>query len=73
MDIKRRKTVKQSVLHGVKGLGDAKIKNLFEHFKSLEEMKNAGFDGLVKVKNISKANAEAIINYFKESEEEVQE
>jgi excinuclease ABC subunit C len=68
MDIKRRKTVKQSVLHGIKGLGDAKIKNLFDHFKSLDEMKNAGFDELAKVKNISKANAEAIINYFKESE-----
>ena len=68
MDIKRRKTVKQSVLHGIKGLGDAKIKNLFEHFKSLDEIKDAGAEELVKVKNITKANAESIINYFKESE-----
>jgi excinuclease ABC subunit C len=69
MDIKRRKTVKQSILHSIKGLGDAKIKNLFEHFKSIEEIKTASVDELVKVKNISKANAESIINYFGEFEE----
>lgn len=70
MDIKRRKTVKQSVLHGIKGLGDAKIKNLFEHFKSIDEIKSASADELIKIKNITKANAESIINYFKESEKE---
>ena len=64
MDIKRRKTVKQSVLHDIKGLGDAKIKKLFEHFKSIDEIKQAGADELVKVKGLTRANAESIVAYF---------
>jgi excinuclease ABC subunit C len=64
MDTRRRKTVKQSALHDIKGLGNAKIKNLFEHFKSADEIKKAAADELIRVKGITKANAESIINYF---------
>jgi len=65
MDIKRRKTVKTSVLHNIKGLGPAKIKNLFEYFKSIEEMEKAPAEEFVKVKSITKTDAENIIEYFK--------
>ena len=65
MDIKRRKTVKSSILQDIKGLGNAKIKNLFERFKSIDEIEKASADELVKVKNISKTDAENILNYFK--------
>ena len=64
MDVKRRKTVKTSALHDIKGLGAAKIKNLFERFKSIEEMEKASPDELAATKGISKTDAENIIKYF---------
>jgi len=64
MDSKRRKTVKTSVLQNIKGLGPAKIKNLFESFKSIEQIETAEADELVKIKGISRSDAENIINYF---------
>jgi len=64
MDTKRRKTVKTSALQGIKGLGNAKIKNLFERFKSINEIEKATADELVKVKGVTKTDAENIINYF---------
>jgi excinuclease ABC subunit C len=69
MDTKRRKTVKTSALHDIKGLGDAKIKNLFDYFKSINEIKNAAEQELVKVKKITKTDAENIINYFNSPDE----
>jgi len=65
MDINRRKSVKISVLQEIKGLGPAKIKNLFEKLKSIDEIKKASADELVKIKGIAKTDAENIINYFK--------
>ena len=65
MDTKRRKAVKTSVLQTIKGLGPAKIKNLFERFKSIDEIEKASEDELVEAKGISKTDAENIINYFK--------
>ena len=73
MDVKRRKSVKSSALHNIKGLGDAKIKNLFERFKSMDEIKNAPETELVKVKGISKTDAGNIINYFGSPSEEKEE
>ena len=64
MDTKRRKTVKISALQSIKGLGTAKIKNLFEHFKSIDEIEKATEDELVKIKGITKTDSENIINYF---------
>ena len=64
MDIKRRKSVKISTLHDIKGLGPAKVKSLLTHFKSIENIENASIDELAKAKGITKANAESIINYF---------
>ena len=64
MDAKRRKSVKSSALHDIKGLGDAKIKNLFERFKSIDEIKNAPEAELAKVKGITKTDAGNIISYF---------
>ena len=66
MDTKRRKTVKSSALHDIKGLGEAKIKNLFEHFKSLDAIKSASEEELLKVKKITKADAGNITKYFGE-------
>ena len=65
MDTKRRRGVKASALQNVKGLGAAKIKNLFERFKSIDEIKNAAEEELAKIKSITKTDAGNIINYFK--------
>jgi len=70
MDIKRRKTVKTSVLHDIKGLGAAKIKNLFERFKSIEEIAGATSDELAATKGITKTDAENIIDYFGNKKQE---
>jgi len=64
MDTRRRKTVKTSVLQNIKGLGKAKIKNLFENFKSIDAIEKASSEELIKVKGITKTDAENIINYF---------
>ncbi|MCL2773164.1 MAG: excinuclease ABC subunit UvrC [Oscillospiraceae bacterium] len=73
MDTKRRKSVKKSVLHNIKGLGPAKIKNLLTHFTSIEDIKKASIKELAKVKGVTKANAESIANYFSEATEAVEE
>jgi excinuclease ABC subunit C len=64
MDSKRRKTVKTSVLQNIKGLGPAKIKRLFERFKSIDEMEKASEEELVQVKGVTKTDAENIKKYF---------
>ena len=66
MDTKRRKSVKKSVLHNINGLGPAKIKNLLNYFKSIEDIEKAAGEELVKVKGITKSNAQSIIDYFRE-------
>ena len=66
MDIKRRKSMKKSVLENIKGLGTAKVKILLQHFKSIDEIKSASIEEIAKVKGISKSNAEAITEYFSE-------
>ena len=66
MDVKRRKTVKTSALQNIKGLGPAKIKNLFERFKSIDEIEKASADEIVSVKGITKTDAENIMGYFVE-------
>jgi excinuclease ABC subunit C len=68
MDIKRRKSVKKSVLENISGLGPAKVKILLQHFKTPEAIKSAGADEIAKVKGISKANAEAIAEFFADTD-----
>ena len=64
MDIRRRKTVKTSALQNIKGLGSAKIRNLFGRFKSIEEIEKASESELEEVKGITKTDAGNIKNYF---------
>ena len=48
----------------VKGIGDAKAKNLLSHFGSISALKSASEDEIFAVKGISKADAAAIAEYF---------
>ena len=64
MDIKRRRSMKKSVLENIKGLGPAKIKILLQHFESIDGIKSTGVEELEKVKGITKSNADAIVEFF---------
>lgn len=60
-------SLKTSSLEKIKGIGPAKAKLLLLHFGSLEDLKNADAEELMKVKTISRDNATEIIKYFEEN------
>ena len=66
MDSAKRKTLKHSTLENIKGIGSKKAKVLLNHFKTLSALKEASLDDILKVKGISKSDAEKIKEYFKE-------
>ena len=68
MDSAKRKTLTRSTLTNIKGIGESKAKSLMSHFGSITAIKNADLDELLKVKGISRANAECIIEYYKGKE-----
>ncbi|MGM9644298.1 MAG: excinuclease ABC subunit UvrC [Eubacteriales bacterium] len=61
----KSKTLTKSTLTKIKGIGDSKAKVLLKTFGGYSGVKNAGFDELVSVKGISRADAENIIDHFK--------
>ena len=65
MDASRRKSVKNSTLTEINGVGEAKAKLLLKHFKTLSAIKNATLDELESVSGISENVAKNIIEYFK--------
>lgn len=54
----------KSVLDNIDGIGPMKRNALLEHFGSVEKIKQAEVDELVKVKGITEANALSIKKYF---------
>ena len=56
----RDKTITKSELDNIKGIGEMKKKALLKTFGSVEEIKNAKIEELMKVKGITKEIAEAI-------------
>lgn len=58
------KSLKTSSLEKINGIGPAKAKALLLHFESLEALKNASKEDIIKVKGISEANADEIVKYF---------
>ena len=61
---KRSKSMVNSVLDEIKGIGPAKQKALLKHFKSLKNIKQADTDLLKSVKGITDKNAQDIYNKF---------
>ncbi len=61
----KSKTLTKSSLTKIKGVGDAKAKALLKAFGGLGGVKNASLDEIVKVKGISRTDAENIVEYFK--------
>ncbi|MCK5297267.1 MAG: excinuclease ABC subunit UvrC [Candidatus Heimdallarchaeota archaeon] len=65
---RRTKKMIKSSLEEIPNLGEKRIKMLIEHFGSIENIKNASVDDLVKVKGISKKLALEIFEYYSKNE-----
>jgi len=65
---RRTKKMIKSSLEEIPNLGEKRIKLLIEHFGSIENIKNASVDDLVKVKGISQKLALEIFEYYSKNE-----
>jgi len=61
----RNKSGLKSELREIEGIGEQKTKNLFKHFKTIQNIKLASIEELQSVKGITQKDALNIINYFK--------
>lgn len=64
MDSQRRKTVKQSSLVKIKGVGETRAQQLLLHFGTLAKLKSATFEELREVKGITEETARNILEHF---------
>ena len=60
------KTLKTSSLEVIKGIGPKKARAILLKFGSLDAVKKADADALAETSGVSRADAEAIVRYFKE-------
>jgi excinuclease ABC subunit C len=60
----RSKRIRESILDDFEGIGPAKRKALFDHFKSIERMKAASVDELAQVEGISDALAGELYDFL---------
>jgi len=63
---KRSKRMNRSQLSQIVGLGPSRIKELLEHFKSIDAIRIASKEELSKVKGLGKNTADEIYDYFHE-------
>ncbi len=63
---KRSSRMNRSQLSQIPGLGTSRIKDLLEHFNSIDAIRIASKDELSKVKGLGKQSAKDIYNYFNE-------
>ncbi len=64
---KRNQAMGFSSLSQIPGIGPKKRKILINHFTSIEEIKNASIDQLVKLEGINQKTAEEIFKFFKKN------
>lgn len=67
MSSRRTKSMLSSKLEKINGIGEKKSKLLMSYFKSMKAISNASFEELLKVKSITKKDAENIIDFFNKS------
>ncbi|MBQ2766303.1 MAG: excinuclease ABC subunit UvrC [Clostridia bacterium] len=65
MENAKSKTLKHSTLEEIDGIGTIKAKSLLSHFRSIAAIKKADKTELMRVSGISAANADAIIEFYK--------
>ena len=61
---KRKRDMKSSELEAISGLGRIKRKLLLNHFGSVQHIKSASVQDLMKVKGIHRALAQKIYDFF---------
>lgn len=64
---KRRQAINFSNLKLIPGIGPKRRKLLIDHFASIQDIKDASLDQLLKIDGINKKTAETIISYFKQN------
>ncbi len=67
MSAAKRKTIKHSSLEKIHGIGAVKAKKLLAAFGSLSALRSASVEQISAVKGISVADAESVVQYFKET------
>ncbi|MCI8292141.1 MAG: excinuclease ABC subunit UvrC [Hespellia sp.] len=55
-----------SILDDIPGIGPARRKELMKHFQSLEEIKNAEVEELLKLPSMNEKSAKSVYNFFHE-------
>ena len=63
---KRSKRMNRSQLSQISGLGPSRIRELLDHFKSIEAIRIASKEDLSKVKGLGKNSVDDIYEYFNE-------
>lgn len=61
---KRGKSMYKSQIDEIEGIGNKRKRDLLNFFGSVEQIKSASVNDLMKVSGISKKTAEKIYNYF---------
>lgn len=64
----RTKRNKISILDNISGIGAKRRKSLFDHFETIQNIKNASVDELMAVPGISEQIAKSIYNFFRTHE-----
>lgn len=59
------KSMKKSELDNIKGVGEKTKKNLYQHFKTITNMKKASVEELMEVPLIGRKQALEIYKYFR--------
>lgn len=65
----RDKRVLHSILEDIPNIGEKRRKELLQNFGSIENIKNASFEELLKTPSIDKKAAESIISFFENRKE----
>ena len=63
----REKSVIRSILDDIDGIGEKRKKELLKHFGSIDKIKQAEIEQLLKVDTMNKKAAESVYNFFKKS------
>ena len=63
----RKKSQVRSILDDIKGIGPARRRALMKYFQSLEAIKEATIEELLKVPSMNKASATEVYNFFHET------
>lgn len=62
---KHKKSMLNTTLTKIEGIGEKKSKALLKHFKTISAIKQASIDELCKAEGINRSTAEKVYNYFR--------